>query len=128
MKLKKLLTLAILAGMGQAQTLPDAPKPGKQFWAITAAHAGSWAADLTTTAQKVGVGACYESDKLYGREPSNARLAAEGGAFFAAETVGAYFAAKSKHKWVRRIGQAGVAVSTAAHTYAAVHNSQLRCK
>lgn len=112
-------------------TLPDTPTPKpvvavhqvhrSRLWlAETAVLGGLYAADFTLTARGLG-GPCNnwpgcrneEGDPLYGRHPSNMRIAVTAAAIFAGESLLLRQTERSRHKWVRWGGRAFFAYTVA---------------
>ena len=117
MKTAFLLLLLIAIPAIAQQPIPDAPRRviDKKFMAVMGMEALAKSADALTTAKHmneiIGVrpapgcqldypNSCYawnrfeETNPLFGRRPSNVRLAVEDGAFFAGETVLTYYLKK----------------------------------
>lgn len=118
----------VLAIAAAVTPLPDAPVPkvitpaakpdhSRRIWLMETAVLGSlYAADFTLTARGlgtpwypgcVGPGCIHmESDPLYGRHPSDTRIALTTAAMFAAETLLLRKTERSRHRWVRWSGRA----------------------
>jgi hypothetical protein len=139
MRVKTLLLWVCLASPVCANELPEAPiakVPVKEpvidhkFIVSMALLGGAAAADYTTTSALLTKGWAYERDPLYGRHPSNARLAGEGAAFYAAEITGAYLLKRygQKHHWARNLWLVQPSWQTGAHSFCAIHNAYLRPK
>jgi len=121
---KRALVLGCLAlATAQAgRALPDAPKPkpersgaAERLWLAEAATlAVLYTADFTMTARGLGEGCgpgcrMRETDPLFGRHPSNGRIAATAGALFVAHSLILRRTERSRHAWVRWAGRAGFA-------------------
>ena len=99
----------------------------RPFVASLALLGGAMAADYVSTSRMLDHGYGYETDPLYGRHPSNARLVAEGSAFYAAEVAGSYLLKRygQKHPWARHLWLVGPSTMTVVHAECAVHNGKL---
>jgi len=139
MRVKTLLLWVCLASPAYSNELPESPvaKPiptehviNRQFILVLGALGGAASADYITTSALLGKDWGYEKDPLYGRHPSNARLAGEGAAFYAAEITGAYLLKRygQKHRWARNLWMIQPSWQTGAHSYCAIHNAYLRPK
>lgn len=125
-----------------AVPLPDAPRRERvidhKFLAVMGIEALAKSADMMTTAKHMGQlipfhckpgWTCgpqtpqyiHEIDPLFGRNPSNARLAGESAAIFAGETVLTYYLKKHHVKvwWLPAVA------SIAEHSTLAWHNTRL---
>ena len=116
-----LLALVLFAGITSAleKPLPDAPKPkhADRVWLIESATLGGlYAADFTLTAR--GLGKPWpenpsvlrgESDPLFGRYPSNTRIALRAAAQFGLQGFLLRKTEHSRRRWVRWPGRAGFA-------------------
>lgn len=135
-----ILALCAVGSFGQSYLI-EAPKPkpiverpkpvlgrttDKKFWLTVGILAASDAADSITTRRALDRGS-YETNPLYGTHPSNARMIAVGGAYFAAEVVLAYELKRfsRKHKWARWMWAVEPSFQTERHINWALHNERL---
>ena len=114
----RFLALFLFAGIASAQAkpLPEAPKPkhADRFWAIESAALGSlYAADFTLTARGLGQPAPgkpgfvnWESDPLFGRHPSDTRIALTAAAQFGLQSCLLQKTEHSRRAWIRWSGRA----------------------
>jgi hypothetical protein len=131
--MRRIVVLLILAGVCQAQALPDAPSASrrtpKAFWVLTAAYGASVVADAETTAAFVQV-QCVEgwNPWLYGKRPSRARFYAAAGAMAVSTVFASRKMVRSRKKLVRAAGWTLLAGMAQGHARGAIHNIGADCR
>lgn len=107
--------LPSLAQTQPARILAESPKPnGKIFWLGTAALAAAKTYDAVETQALLNRGGA-ESDPLYGRHPSPARLGLVMGATLFGEALLFRLTERSKYKQVRWLGRGYITFTVAQH-------------
>lgn len=141
-----LLSLTYI-GAVRADELPTAPIPNgtvivklnqpprimrervadRKFWTMVGILGAAKAADLVTTQRLLNRGG-YETDPIYGRHPSSARLAAVTAGYFGAEVVGAWLLKRygRHHRWAQVLWLGEPAFQTQEHVRFAIHNEHQR--
>jgi hypothetical protein len=84
----------------------------------------SQTADAFSTRRLVDRGG-WENNPVYGRHPSNARLAGINAAFFVAKSTAFYFTERSRSSWIRWTGRTLMALSIEEHSRLAACNSHI---
>jgi hypothetical protein len=95
----------------------DSPKPKADrriFWTGVSLLAASKTADAITTRRLLNEGG-WETNPVYGHNPTAARQAGINAAFFAAEVGAFYLTEHSRYRWIRWTGRTYVGLLVANH-------------
>ena len=126
MKILAVVLLLVYPIPAHAQkALPDSPKPNKPvFFVGTSLLAAAKTADAWSTRNALDGGA-WENNPVFGRYPSNARLAAVNAAFFSGEMALFFKTEHSHHAAIRWAGRAYVGFVIANHAQLAACNLEV---
>jgi hypothetical protein len=119
------LFFAFPLGAQQPQPLPDAPKPKPEvrsshlnpriFWTGVSLLAASKTADAISTRRLLNDGG-WETNSIYGREPSPGRQAGINAAFFAGQISLFYLTERSSNRYIRWAGRTYIGLQVANHS------------
>lgn len=122
--------MVFLAVPGQAQGLPDAPKPktiDRTFLISVGVLAAASTADQITTERFLNRG-CHELNPIFGPHPSPSKVAGVSLLYFGGEVGLSYVLKKfGRGHWWSKVWLVEPSWGTAVHIQASVHNEGLTC-